>query len=84
MKYYSCLICILLGNFLSAQSVILGTITDSIENPVVAANIFLEQKESQAIVAFAYSNSNGEYILNTNEQGALILSFSGSLVVQKH
>ncbi len=67
----------LLGNFLCAQSVISGRVTDSIAKPVVAANIFLKQKESQAIVAFAYSNQSGDYVLNTDEQGELILSFSG-------
>ncbi|WP_024770254.1 carboxypeptidase-like regulatory domain-containing protein [Aquimarina macrocephali] len=76
-QYYSCLIFLLLGNFLSAQSIVSGTVTDSILNPIASANVFLKQKDTQAIIAFAYTDQEGKYILESDATGELTLSFSG-------
>ncbi|TPN87911.1 carboxypeptidase-like regulatory domain-containing protein [Aquimarina algicola] len=67
----------MLGNYLSAQSVLSGKVTDSVAKPIPSVNVFLKQKENQAIIAFAYSNQKGDYVLTTDAQGELILSFSG-------
>ncbi|WP_271782461.1 carboxypeptidase-like regulatory domain-containing protein [Aquimarina algiphila] len=77
LSYYSCLVFILLGNFLSAQSTISGTVKDSIANPIVSANVFLKQKYSQTIIAFAYTNQKGSYVLQSDATGEFTLSFSG-------
>jgi hypothetical protein len=67
----------LLGNFLYAQSTVMGTVTDSISNPIASANVFLKQKETQAIIAFAYTDQKGRYVLQSDAIGELTLSFSG-------
>ncbi|WP_103865435.1 carboxypeptidase-like regulatory domain-containing protein [Aquimarina sp. I32.4] len=77
LSYYSCLILLLLGNFLCAQSTISGIVTDTVSNPIVSANVFLKQKDSQSIIAFAYTNQKGYYVLQSDIVGEVNLSFSG-------
>ncbi len=77
IKYKYCLIFLLLGNILSAQSTVSGTVTDSISNPIASANVFLKQKDSQSIIAFAYTDQKGKYVLQSDAIGELTLSFSG-------
>ncbi|MCX2764319.1 carboxypeptidase-like regulatory domain-containing protein [Aquimarina muelleri] len=77
IKYKYCLIFLLLCNFLFAQSTVSGTVTDSISNPIASANVYLKQKKTQAIIAFAYTDQKGKYVLQSDAIGAFTLSFSG-------
>lgn len=66
----------MLGNFLYGQSIVKGIITDSIGTPIPSANIYLKNKETKSIIAFAYSDDKGKYKLKVNEEDEFVLSFS--------
>ncbi len=67
---------LLLGTFSLAQTTIKGTITDTNGQAVVAANVVLKPENSQSIIAYAYSDENGNYELTTTKTGNFVLSYS--------
>ncbi|WP_378186010.1 carboxypeptidase-like regulatory domain-containing protein [Aquimarina sp. W85] len=67
---------LLLGNFLSAQSIVSGVVTDSIAQPIPSANVYLKRVSNQAIIAFAYTNTKGAYTIQTDAIDSLLISFS--------
>lgn len=79
-KYFipiiNCLIFSLSGNFAYSQSVISGTVKDTLERPVPYVNVFLKPQNEDGIVAFATTQENGSYELMTNEMGAFEITFS--------
>lgn len=75
--FKSCLIILLLlGNSLIAQTNISGIIKDSINNPIEYATILLKPINSDIIIAFTHSETDGSYNLITNEIGEFEISYT--------
>ncbi len=64
------------GNFVFCQTTIQGKITDSLQEPIAFANIFLKAKNDEAIIAYTFTKENGTYELKTDKTGFYELSFS--------
>ncbi|WP_282086599.1 carboxypeptidase-like regulatory domain-containing protein [Aquimarina algiphila] len=61
--------------FVFSQTTITGKISDSTNTGISSVNVLLKNQET-FIVAYTYSDKNGEYLLTTDEIGAFNLSFS--------
>ena len=70
------------GNFAYTQSIISGTVKDSLKNPVPYVHVFLKSQKQEGIIAFATSQENGTYQILTDEVGSFELTFS-SISFQK-
>lgn len=74
--FINCLILSLSGNFAYSQSIISGTVKDTLQKPVPYVNVFLKPQNEDAIVAFATTQENGSYKLTTDKVGAYEITFS--------
>ncbi|RFN59073.1 carboxypeptidase-like regulatory domain-containing protein [Marixanthomonas ophiurae] len=72
--YY--LILFVSGNSVYSQSVVSGTVTDTLQQPVAFANVFLKPNNSDAIIAFSTTQEDGTYKITTDKTGDFQLSFS--------
>lgn len=76
LKQFYCLIALtLLGNFLSAQN-ISGKVTDSLNNPVVYANVIVKDSLDKNIIKFTTTNLEGKYQMSLKKVGDYVISFS--------
>ncbi len=76
LKQFYCLIALtLLGNFLSAQN-ISGKVTDSLNNPIVYANVIIKDSLNKNIIKFTTTNLEGKYQMSLKKTGNYIISFS--------
>lgn len=77
-KYHiCCLITILFILSGKAQSIIEGTVKDSLGNTLQAANIYIQKENNAAIIAYSYSDDQGYYQLKINKSGTYVLNVSG-------
>ncbi|HET8810671.1 MAG TPA: TonB-dependent receptor [Flavobacteriaceae bacterium] len=67
---------LLSGNFVYCQTTIEGTVTDSLQQPIAFANVFLKPKNSEAIIAFTSTTEDGSYRLTLEKDGVFEISFS--------
>lgn len=72
-----CLIIFLLGNFLSAQTVIVGEVKDKLNQPLHSISIVLTKVESEAIIAYTYTDSKGRFTLSVQEEGLYTVIIDG-------
>ncbi len=72
----NCLILSLSGNFAYSQSVISGTVKDTLQKPIPYVNVFLKAPNQDGILAFTTTAENGSYKLSTDKVGNFELSFS--------
>ncbi len=63
--------------FSSAQTVLKGVVQDSSGTRLSMINVVLQAFDSNAILAYCYSNTKGEYELEINKKGDFILGASG-------
>lgn len=82
-KITFCLITFLLGNFLYAQTAIEGVVKDTQDNPITSIGILATKINSDTIVAYTYTNSQGEYSLIIREKGLYELTFDGLAYTKK-
>lgn len=82
MLIINCLILSLSGNFAYSQSVISGTVKDTLNKPIPYANVFLKIQNQDGIIAFSTTQENGNYELKTDKVGNFELTFS-SMSYQK-
>lgn len=76
MLIINCLILSLSGNFAYSQSIISGTVLDSLQKPIPYINVFLKPQNQDGIIAFTTTRENGSYELKTNSVGNFELTFS--------
>ena len=67
---------LLLSCSIQAQSTLTGNIQDNAKNPIPFVNVFIKPAGSNAIVAYATSDKDGNYSLTTKKTGNFELSFS--------
>ncbi len=73
----NCLIFIISGNFINAQTyTITGTVTDSLNVSIPYVNVFLKNTTNNNVVAFTSTNDTGTYSLEVKEKGDFELNFS--------
>ena len=72
----SCLFSILVALSGKAQTTIEGTVKDSLNNPIQAANIFVQKEKNTGVLSFAYTDGAGYYRLFLEKAGAYILNVS--------
>ncbi len=79
-KYFifilNCLILSLSGNFSYSQSIISGTVRDTLQKPIPYVNVFLKIQNQEGIIAFTTTQENGAYELTTDKAGNFELTFS--------
>ncbi|MCG2420500.1 carboxypeptidase-like regulatory domain-containing protein [Aequorivita sp. F47161] len=78
----NCLILLLSGNFAYCQSIVSGTVLDTLQKPIPYVNVFLESENQDGIIAFTTTQENGRYKLTTDKVGKFELTFS-SISFQK-
>jgi CarboxypepD_reg-like domain len=66
----------LLGNFLYGQTVISGTVKDSINKPVIYANVFIQAVNSSVIKSFTHTDKQGNYEINFEGVGDFEMNFT--------
>lgn len=74
--FINCLIFLLSGNFAYSQSIISGTVKDTLQNPIPHINVILKIQNQDGIIAFATTQENGYYELTTDRIGDMELTFS--------
>ncbi|MBT0607251.1 carboxypeptidase-like regulatory domain-containing protein [Aequorivita echinoideorum] len=72
----NCLILSLSGNFAYSQSVISGTVKDTLQNPIPYVNVLLKAENQDGIIAFSTTTENGTYKILTDKEGNFELTFS--------
>lgn len=79
-KYFifliNCLIASLSGNFAYSQSIISGTVLDTLQKPIPYVNVFLKPQNQEGIIAFTTTQENGYYELLTDDEGRFDIIFS--------
>ena len=80
---FTCLITLLLGNFLFAQTKISGKVQDSINRPIAYANILLKSINSTTIYQFTQTDEDGNYEIITNKTGNFALNFTAFSFVER-
>jgi hypothetical protein len=73
--------CILMASFLcnknlSAQTTIFGQIKDDNSQPLSSINITVKIAQSQTIIAYAYTDKEGHYLIKLNKPGNYEIDFS--------
>ena len=63
-------------SFCLSQNIVKGNILDNEGKHISNANIILKPENGQNIVAYGYSDENGNYELRTSKTGTFMLSFS--------
>lgn len=59
----------------SQNTIIKGNVSDTLNNPIVSASIILKSSSDQ-ILAYTYSDNNGNYTIETTKIGELKLQFN--------
>ncbi|MDY6994279.1 MAG: hypothetical protein SVR94_16975, partial [Pseudomonadota bacterium] len=75
-KLYLLIILLFWANGLSAQSIIKGTVTDSLFHPIPHVQVILYDSIGTKIITFTQADSLGEYLIQTNQYGTFNLSFN--------
>lgn len=78
----NCLVLSLSGNFAYSQSLVSGTVSDTLQKPIPYVNVFLKAQNEDGIIAFTTTQENGSYELITDKVGNFELTFS-SISFQK-
>ena len=63
-------------SFSYAQTTITGTVKDSLNHPVVSANVILKSDSDGTIITYGYTNDQGVYILEIDQTGNFIINYS--------
>lgn len=70
------LLCLISLGFSYAQTTFQGRVTDSLDNPVPLANVYLQPAQKQVVVAYAITDNNGHYAFTYAKPGAYTLNIS--------
>jgi hypothetical protein len=71
-----CLFSILFALSGKAQTTIEGTVKDTVNNPIQAANIFVQQDKNTGVLSYAYTDGKGYYRLILQKPGTYLLNVS--------
>ncbi|RZS93877.1 carboxypeptidase regulatory-like domain-containing protein [Aquimarina brevivitae] len=59
-----------------SQSIIKGKVTDSIGQPIISANVLLQTNSTNTILAYDYTDQNGDFRIESDNIGQLVLRIS--------
>ena len=76
-KTFCCLIILLLGNFLWAQSVVSGTVHNDKGKSISGITVMATEKISEKIKAYTYTDDSGNFSLLLEDNKNYLLSFDG-------
>ncbi len=68
--FINCLILSLSGNFAYSQSIVLGKVTDTLQNPIPFANVIVKAHNQEAIIAYTTTEENGHFQFSIDKEGS--------------
>jgi len=77
VKALNCLIIMLLGNFLCAQTTFTGTVIGLDKNPLAGISVIANVKNSKEIIAYTYTDDNGIFSISLGNYQIVELIFNG-------
>ncbi|WP_052158288.1 carboxypeptidase-like regulatory domain-containing protein [Lacinutrix jangbogonensis] len=75
-KKYCLLLFIVAGNFLYGQNTIFGKVQDSLNNPILFANVIVKTSNTKKIINYTATDEKGHYKLNNLKSGNYLVSYS--------